>query len=551
MFFAQGDVTNHSYYDTVNRRNAHEILTPDEFVTPFSHVTTMPDYSDLPRVTKVMHRYRHELEAMDGIWLDVDKILAGEPPCWDDEPSSDYARGIAEAQGIQVSESKRSNAYRLLLQEGWFDLPGQDRQRFCQVIVEYSTKAVLSLTIHEEDDWQDRERYDRQSAEGEQYAATNQAFMAAKAQHDAMSQAHAEIGSEIHGMAVDPRHAQDLMAAHAPLGPAPTPPVQPDWMLDGVPDEEGNVLPEPVRRVPLHMFAHGVCIEPLIGNLGLSFGRQQADHNRAVDTWLSQYTDAATLSNCWSLILAGGAEFEDDFSIAPGKTNHLKNVPAGDIDKYIKELRPAPANPQFMEMIGLVWDKAQSSIQSSPVLSGEAGKSGETFRGMNSRIEQAVKQLSVPTRWYADFFSVIARNNAKLNAAYLRDEEIFMVNNDRAGTPGMEELRIGRKMYERNYQITMASDLSFATDAQRIAQADECMQMPTAMPPLQGNQLYLYLATKASLTARNRYDLVEALGPKPPANTIPFGTPPPPPPGVVPGARPGAPGGQGAAPDQQ
>lgn len=555
IFFTMGDVTNHSYYDNAREQNAHEILTCDEFVTPYSHVTTMPDYSDLPYVCKIVHRYRHELEAMRDVWVDVDKVLERAAPSWEDDPVGAFGRSTAEAQRIEITDSKRSNAYKLIWYEGWVsDLPGQDRSRFCQVIVDYTTKIVLSLTIHEEEDWQDRERFDRQVAEGEQYSMAleqftqmAQAFEQASQQHAIDQAAHAEVGAEVGSVAMDPQHHADMMAAHAqvaPQAPQPLPPrpPQPDWMIENGPE------PLPVKRKPLHMFCHGVCIESLVGNLGLSYGHQQADHNRAVDTWISQFTDAATLANGGSFITTGTVDWDKPFQISPGKINRMKNVLAGDIDKHFKQLTLGQANPQLMELVSIVWDKAQSSIQSSPVLSGEAGKSGETFRGLNSRVEQASKQLSVPTSWYGEFFKKIVQNNAKLNAVYLRDEEIFMVNNDRAGT--MEELKLGRKLYLRNYQITLASELTFSSVDAKIAAADEVLQMTNAFPQLQGNARFAYDALKKSLLLRSRQDLVDDLGPPPPPTTIPFGTPPPMPPGMVPG-QPGAEGQPpGGAPTQ-
>ena len=425
------------------------------------------------------------------------------------------------------------------------ELPGQDRERFCKAIVDYETRAILSLTVHEEEDWQDRERFDRQMMELDQYTQAMGAYQSAAAEHDAMARAHDSVTQEIGDMAMDPQHQADMLAAHAPLPPPPMAPPMPDWMAgDG--EEPGPAEPEPVRKIPLHMFSHAVCIEPMVGNLGLSFGRQQADHNRAVDTWVSQFTDASTLGNSWSLITAGSIEFERPFSISPGTVNAAQGVAAGDLDKVIKELRPGQANPQLMDLIGLVKEWSQSSIQSAPILSGEAGKSGETFRGVNSRIDQASKQLSVPTRVFGDFFANIAKNNAKLNAVYLDDEEIFQVNNEQRDA--MEELKVGRAMYVRNYQIKLKSDLTFASIDARIAAADECVQIPAAVPQLQGNALYMYKALKKSFELRGRYDLIDALGPPPPPPQVPFGTPV-----MPPGMPPGAPGEvpQGAPPQQQ
>src|SRR5690606_29569604 len=45
--------------------------------------------------------------------------------------------------------------------------------------------------------------------------------------------------------------------------PLPPPPVPPPWMADG------KMEPDPPQKEPIYMFAHGVCLEPMIGNLGI------------------------------------------------------------------------------------------------------------------------------------------------------------------------------------------------------------------------------------------------------------------------------------------
>lgn len=525
IYFAGGDVTSHSYYDNEREQNAHEILTCDDFVTPFSHVTTMPDYSDLPYYCKIKRLYRHQIEAMRGKWHDVDAVLESEAPSWEDAPESAMRRAVAEVQGTEAIETKRSTAYKLIHYEGWAELPGHDRQRFVKMVVDYATHSVLELTIHEEVDWQDQQRYERELAEMQMY-------IAARDEHAAMTQSRELAEQTAAQQSTSPEHYAFLTSAIPPLPPEPMPP---GWVQS---PEDLEAGPLPPKRKPLYMFGHAVCIEPIVGNLGLSYGRMQADHNRAADTWLSQFTDSATLGNAWGLIVAQGIEFERPFSFGPGKINEAKNVAAGELDKYIKELKPGQANPQLTELIDRVWTWAQSSMQAPSVLSGEAGKSGETFRGISSRIEQATKQLTVTTRAYADFLKNILQNNAKLNATFMKDEEIVQVNNELIGT--MEELRVGRALYLRNYQIQIRADLRYASDAQRVAEADEVAGMTNAFPDFAANPRLRYLAIKKALEARGRHDMVQALGDPPPST--PFGAPPPPPPGMgQPGAPPGAP----------
>jgi hypothetical protein len=422
--------------------------------------------------------------------------------------------------------------------EGWGDLPGQDDQRYLQIIVEKTSKAVVSVKIMEEEDWQDRERFDRQAAELDGYLQAKAAYDAMAMEFEASNAAHQEIAGEIGMVAMDPQHRADLEAAHAATAPPPPPPAppMPDWMLDGTAE------PLPVKRKPLHMFAHAVCIEPLAGNLGLSFGRMQAAHNIGVNTLVSQFVDAATLANVPGMIRAPGVKFKGGKpEWYPGCSLELENMPAGGFQNAFQMLQHGQANPQMMALVDSLWAKAQSSIQSSPILSGEAGKSGETFRGVSTRRDMAVKQLSVPAGFYSDFVKQLIRNNAKLNAEFLPEDELMRVNDDRLGQ--MTEIRVGREMYRRNYQIKLSNDLSFASSDQRIAAADEVSQMVLTFPPLQANPRFLYEALKDSLEARGKHNMVAAMGPPPPPPQLPFGTPPPAPP-----VPPGQEGNQGQVP---
>jgi hypothetical protein len=177
------------------------------------------------------------------------------------------------------------------------------------------------------------------------------------------------------------------------------------------------------------------------------------------------------------------------------------------------------------------------------VLSGESGKSGETYRGIAARIEQATKQLSVSAGKYARFLNNVVRNNARLNAVFLPDNELVQMTDMETNRVVAET--VGRRLYERNFRIRFTSDLKFSSQAQRISEADEVLQMPAVVPQLQTNTAFMYEATKKALIARERADMLPTLGPPPPPPETPFGAPPPMPPGP-PGPPPPPGGGQGA-----
>lgn len=564
-FFAHGDVVVHSYYDQETRLNRHEVLTCDNFVTPFMHVTTMPDFSDCPHYTKVLRFYRHQLEARRGEWYDVDKVLKKTHPSWDDDPESPLAEAVGETQGISPesddSDEKLGGGavpYTLLWYEGWLRLPNQDKDRWCQVILDKHSKCILNLMIHERTNWQDRERYEGQVREKEMYGeamAQHAAMMLQQQQLEMQAQqAAGQMADLVQQNVVDTNAAiAQTDAAYASVPQAPPAPPPPNWMLEKlVPDEEGNtpdpmtLEPELPRREPVYLFTHGVCIEPLHGNLGLSYGIIQADLNRAANVALQQFTDAATLNNCSSYITSG-LEFENgDLDLSPGAVNKAKGSIGQDLKAHIMPLTPGQASPQLKEVVQLCLEQAQSSIQSPNVLSGEAGKSGETAKGLMGRIEQATKQLSVVTGKYADVVVQVGKNNAYLNSVFLPEEEIVRLLNTESQR--YEELKIGRALYEKGYRFQLRADLRFATQVQKIEEADNIVQMALNVPPLAMNGAFVYTAIKQALIARGRYDLVQKLGAPPPdLEQFPIPGPPPPPPGA---ASPGPPPPGGPQPNQ-
>lgn len=536
-----GDWVCHSYYDPERRQNRHEILTPDEFVMPWARQTTMPDLSDLPWYAKVCELQRHQLQARRDSWEDVDWVLQEFSPQHTDEPEQEGAEKVNKLQGQDQPERTKYAPFKVLWWEGWLDLPNQKNQRFVQAHVHMASGRILAMRIHEEPHWQDQQRYDLQMGELTAYQEQAAAYDAQREQAlepleraDQMIDVVTDEGYvspevAFGGMDMVDRERAQLEEQLDPLRPQP-----PTWLQEG---QEG---PEQPRTAPIYMFTHAVCLEPLVGNRGISYGRIQADLQRAINALLSQYIDAGTFGNMNSFIATPELELKGNLELKPGKINYAKGNGVDDIKKHLMSLTTGNANPQLMEVANLLMENAHKSMQAAEILSGEPGKSGETYKGVAARIEQATKQLSVVGRKQADAVAQIARNNARLNSIFLPDEELVAISDLREGGA---PLRITRQMYRENYAVEVTADMRFATNVQKIAEADELMQMVMGMTapgaPMMGNTRLQYEVISEALRARGRQDLIGLLGPEPPP-AMTFGAPMMPPPGM-PGAEGGAP----------
>ncbi len=552
-----GDVAVHSWYDPVKRVNRHEYLTPDEFVTPYAYSTCEPDFSDLPYYTKVFKKYRHELQRLEDEYFEVDRLLDGKPPSYDDEPDETMRDARAEVEGIDKGEEGDDAApYKLLWHEGWIELPGRDKDCWCQVILDYKSKQILKLAILEEVNWQDRIRFETQTAELQQFRAGQQAHQMAVAQatlaHAAVSQNLAQHQGVVNEMAqagvspegidfaqgnLDQKAAMAQPAVAQMAAQIPPPPVPPQWMKD---PEDPLEEPDQPRKDPVYMFAHGVCVEPMVGNLGISFGKIQADMNRAVNTVTSQFIDQQTLANTNTMITTENVEFDSPLELIPGKLNKVTGVPPGQLADNIMPLKFGDPNPSLLMASEKWMEHARNASQAPAVLGGASGKSGETAHGLEARIEQASKPISVAARHFCLLLKQILKNNARLNSIYLDDLEMATVVSKKTGEP--QTIRVSREMYKRNYDVVISADLRFASQAQKIAESDELMQLPGVSPPLQANLAFQYFTLVKALQARGRTDVIPYLGKPPPVPAI-FGMPsfPPVAPTNAPGAPPGAP----------
>src|SRR5581483_10191907 len=256
----------------------------------------------------------------------------------------------------------------------WYRMPGWQRERPIRITVEPKSKTVLCLSLQEQDDWKDKVRFQQQGAELQQY----QELQSAHAETQMMEQ---QVKERLAQPDVPPEEAQALQAKLAQ--DRPVPPTPPKWL------KEGMQGPEPVRKIPLESFSHGVCIENLDGSLGLGLGLLLEPFNKTANIVSSQFVDSATLANTSTMIGPELPGMTGDFRITPGEYHPVRGLRADQMQNAFKVIQFPLPNQQRLDIVKLMLESGDGVSSAPDVLSGEAGKANETYRGIATRVEQA------------------------------------------------------------------------------------------------------------------------------------------------------------------
>lgn len=524
-FIAHGDAVIWSYRDIPGERNRHEALNCEEIVWPYTFKTTAVDLSDLPRKTRIIQKYRHELRELEKskAYANVDLLLAREKhPNLEDGKERTVRPVVDKFEGREQSHDDKNAPYELYEYHGRCQLLGQEDERPVVITVHAPTKTMLSLYIREQEDWKDRLRFEREQGEGQAFTALQQSHseVMAKEQEVQMRLAQPDV----------PDDERQMLQQELGKG-APPPPEPPQWMTTGL------QAPMPARRVPIEYGSHGVAIENPDGSMGLGIGLLLEPFNAQANTAASQFTDSATLSNVCTMIMPDSVRMDPgDKELKPGMIHRVRGVSSEQLDKAFKVIQFPPANPQLLEVVRMATAAADGVSSAPDVLSGEPGKSNETYRGIATRVEQATKQLTVLAQNYLEMLNNVVRNNARLNSIFMKDDEFKAVVDPR--TLESVNIKVGRQLYTEDYDIAFTADTRFGGRAQKVSEADQLLGMVTALPPELASQMFpmsfVYEAVVRVLKARNAHDMIRYLGPRPPTPSAQPGMP-----GMPPGAPPG------------
>jgi hypothetical protein len=576
-----GSAFSYMYWDHEKNRPCHEVCRTEDIVLPYKRSSTDPSLGDMPRITRVLRKYRHELEEMEasGYFIGVTELFeeldekddsAGVDHSGDSESNHPVQRAIDHESGVEKPENDPDAPRELLEQHRWYKLPGEKRQRPVIVTVDKQTKRVLCLKLREDDDPQDKARYNREQAANRaayeaammQYQADLMAYEAGQAQSMTLPPMAGEMTATVPPMMGD-------TSSTGPMLPPPEPPPAP-------------VEPAPPKQVAINFFVHYICIPNPEGVYGFGVGSELEGNNMAADTLTSQIVDAATLANTvGGFISRQFKATKGDIRFRPGEFVETDAM-AQDLDKMIKIIQfpgPEPA------MGALVKDQKQEAEELSgagDILSGEVGGSNETATTTQIRISQAMQAIAIWNKRYTRARTVEGEHLARLNSVHLGDEEYFTTvdpfknvpgqapppgmappimggpGTSPAGTPPVpppvpgppslmpppaqpviEKVSVGRMDYLLDTDITVTADPRMASQPQRFQEASTIMNIVNSTPLLAAMPPVVITAAKLLFKAIDNTEMTAAL-----SQGIAMGPMMGPPPGG-PGAPPGGPPAEG------
>lgn len=432
-----GSAFSYIYWDPIKNRPCHEVCGTEDIVMPYKHRSTDPSLSDMPRITRILRKYKHEMEQLQdrGYYGNLDKIEEQELENGGGKEGQGFAANVSSSTGGQTMTEVQLKAQgfdpqaedmeggkdgpRVLLEmHRFWKLPGETRERAVIATVDKKTKLLVGLRLREDEDPQDRARYNREKAViRAKYDAAIQQWSLDMAMYNAQAPGQTMTEPPIPGEQTATEMPAPGVGGSTMPGPLPPPPVPPPQ-----PEE-----PEPPKMVPINFFTHFVCIPNPESTLGFGIGYMLEGHNMVADTIASQIVDAGTLANIATFFYSRQAKMKrGELRVKPGEGVEVDLSPADMKNGILPWQFPGP-DPQLAKFIEYQKEWSDELSGANEILSGEVGGSNETATTTQIRISQALAQISIINKRYTRARTFEGRILARLNSVHLEDKEYFSV----------------------------------------------------------------------------------------------------------------------------
>jgi hypothetical protein len=478
-----------TYWDGYCMKVRSDWVPIDDFVVHYKQRSQDPSMSDVPRYT-----YRHwltlaELEefAEAGVFVNVEDIPVGVDG---DRQRSEFAEAADKiaGQSTEDDEADDDTPRPVLEQHCRWKMPNQPKRhpafngksRYVVILIDAWSGKLLRVALREEDDPDDRRRFERQMQAFETYQQELVAF-AAKQQAQLLPP---PPGQDLAGPPVP--GGADMAMGLPPGGPPDTtmpppgpPPGPPDTTLppgagalfpppDSIPNAAAPppqpaapleppapvAPPAPIRKRQICFFTHYRCF-PSDGFYGLGYGDLLFGLAMAQNTILNQHIDGVTLKNSKPMFMSRQLRMQrGQVNVQPGEAIEV-DAPMGSIREAIMFLDPPENDPTTVPLVKMLDGMKDQMAGSADLMSGQIPGSNQTKGGLQILAEQAMAPITVLARRIKEAFRHELEKIWRCFGVFLEDEEIA----DVVGEGGKAaEITVGKWMFTPTAHLVPASD---------------------------------------------------------------------------------------------
>lgn len=502
----QGSRFRYYGWDPVNKIHRVDDLGVEDVIISYTERDTDPRMPNVERITVVRRMARWEIEqyAEKKAFSNIEDVFPdlkeqgesdsedGSTTDGDNAPTNSDDTGPVQSASEQIQGWEKSGKpskygkrelyeqHTMLTFPAGMGVQGVDGETLPVIItVDKQTKKPIALTLRQEPDPIDQERFNQETS--------------------------------AHQLQV-----QNTLAQHAqtPEGASGAPP--PEGMLPAP--------PAPVRMQTVYRILHFGLFPNPEGFYRWGVGWLLEGSNELANVLAGEFVLSARFSNMKSGFMAKNTRAKPgDVQLAHGKFMETELEPE-QLDKAIKVLDFGQPSQALLEMLGKLEENSEISA-SADILSGEKGTSNETKGGIQIRNANAMTLISVMTRLYLEPLRFELKLIAHGNSIYLDKEETFPFIQLIPGDDGqMQQIASPEKVFRADYvedvHLEFTADARAMSKPERIQEAKDAYEL-IINSPLASNPQLVYYAMRKVFEVSDAFDYVAKMGPPP--------QPPPPP----------------------
>ena len=454
-----GSAFRRTYWDAYERKVRSDWVPLEDFVVAAKTRSQDPSMSDVPRYTYVQHMSAYDIEArgLDGIFIDAELAVGVAADGTGDE--SEFTATAKKIDGAEMESDDEDMPRKVLEQHCRWRLPSSGKhpsfdgkEHYVIITVDLTTSTVLRMTLREEDDPDDKRRFDRETERFEQYQSELKAYE----EQQAMAALAPAQDMTAPSMAMDPPD-MTMPGIDPMMGP---PPPMPGDMRMVAPPPAPLELPEPVnppravRRRQICLFTHYRCF-PSDGFYALGYGDLLYGIALAQNTVINQWVDGQAVKNARPMFMSRQLRMQrGSIDIGPAAVNEV-DAPMGSIKDAITFLDPPGSDPGTVPLIKMLDSMRDQIAGNGDLMSGQAPGSNQTKAGMQILNDQMMAPITVLARRVKEAFKHELSKMWRCWGVFLEDEDFVDVIGE-GGQP--QQMQIGKAMFSPSAHLVPTSD---------------------------------------------------------------------------------------------